>query len=305
MSPDQYETQIGASIRSARRERNMTQTQLGGRRYSKSYISAIEHAKILPSQQMLQFLASQLDLPLAYFTGSGKQEEVTPGSARSAEQHQLLKPEERVITDELWPLLDELLERAPDWDAQAFSGLPPFSIEALDAVPASRQAMYAFLLGTLAQQKADFSQAVRAFEYALQHSPPHRHPAILDALGSTYALQRLDSLALHYHLQAHLLLHQQELANPTSPLHLMIPLHCAQDYRALGNYQQASAMYEDARLHLNARNSIEIAADLYFGLGYCVYGLMRNATTPATSDRKSFSIEEMEQGYQRGRAATG
>src|SRR6266571_3544517 len=51
---------IGESIRQLRRQRNLTQSELGGERYSKSYVSALERDKITPSFQALQFFAEQL-----------------------------------------------------------------------------------------------------------------------------------------------------------------------------------------------------------------------------------------------------
>lgn len=300
MWTNQNEVQIGEKIRRARRERDMTQTQLGGIRYSKSYISAIEHAKIIPSEKVLEFIASQLQLPDTYFTSSGERNGEVPPPDIPVEELLPHDKRERVMADEFWPLLDILVEQIPRRDGLAFEGLPPFSIEALEAVPASRRASYAFLLGTMAQQKEDFSLALRAFEYALQHSSPQHRLAILDALGNTYALQHLDSLALHYHLQAHLLLKQQEKdIDSSSPLHLNIALHCAHDYRALGIYQQAGAMYEDARLHLNAWNSMENAAEIYLGLGYCVYGMVCQVATSGTAQKERASIEEMNQSYRR------
>lgn len=45
----------------------MTQTQLAGNRYSKSYVSIIESGRARPSAQALDFFAAQLDKPVEYF----------------------------------------------------------------------------------------------------------------------------------------------------------------------------------------------------------------------------------------------
>ena len=59
---------IGELIRQLRREHNITQSELGSDHYSKSYVSAVERNKILPSLEALRFFATQLNYPNDYFT---------------------------------------------------------------------------------------------------------------------------------------------------------------------------------------------------------------------------------------------
>src|SRR6266568_1275587 len=58
---------IGEFIRQLRRQRNLTQTELGGQRFSKSYVSAVERDKIVPSHVAIRFFAEQLGQPGEYF----------------------------------------------------------------------------------------------------------------------------------------------------------------------------------------------------------------------------------------------
>lgn len=58
---------ISEYIRLLRRQRGMTQTELGGEHFSKSYVSAIEREKIVPSYEALRFFAEQLDQPVDDF----------------------------------------------------------------------------------------------------------------------------------------------------------------------------------------------------------------------------------------------
>src|SRR5437764_2445020 len=58
---------IGEFIRQLRRQSSLTQTELGGMRFSKSYVSAVERTKITPSIEALHFFAEQLSLPSDYF----------------------------------------------------------------------------------------------------------------------------------------------------------------------------------------------------------------------------------------------
>src|SRR6202035_2542589 len=58
----------GDLIRQLRRQYNLTQTELGGNRFSKSYVSAVERNKIVPSAQALRYFAEQLNKPEDYFS---------------------------------------------------------------------------------------------------------------------------------------------------------------------------------------------------------------------------------------------
>src|SRR5947209_14493252 len=58
---------IGEVIRQLRRQSSLTQTELGGIRFSKSYVSAVERDKITPSIEALHFFAEQLGQPSDYF----------------------------------------------------------------------------------------------------------------------------------------------------------------------------------------------------------------------------------------------
>jgi len=54
---------IGARIRQARLRAGLTQQQLAGERYTKSYVSALENGSSKPSMAALTYLATRLDLP--------------------------------------------------------------------------------------------------------------------------------------------------------------------------------------------------------------------------------------------------
>ena len=58
---------IGTIIRQLRRQQNQTQTELGGTIYSKSYVSAIECGKLLPSREALRHFAQSLEQSEQYF----------------------------------------------------------------------------------------------------------------------------------------------------------------------------------------------------------------------------------------------
>lgn len=51
---------LGGRLRSARRLAGLTQSEVAGERFTKSYISAIEHELVRPSLAALDYLANQL-----------------------------------------------------------------------------------------------------------------------------------------------------------------------------------------------------------------------------------------------------
>src|SRR5690349_565672 len=56
-------------LRAARLAAHLTQEELAGERFSKSYISALERGKMVPSLQALTYLADTLEVPLSYLLG--------------------------------------------------------------------------------------------------------------------------------------------------------------------------------------------------------------------------------------------
>jgi len=57
---------LSARLRHARRARHMTQEALAAPQFSKRYVRALEHGRLLPSRPALEFLAQRLAVPLAY-----------------------------------------------------------------------------------------------------------------------------------------------------------------------------------------------------------------------------------------------
>ncbi len=71
---------LGERVRAARQAANLTQQDLAGPDFSKSYISAIERGKMTSSFQALHILAERLGCPISYFLGEepSKQEAEPP-----------------------------------------------------------------------------------------------------------------------------------------------------------------------------------------------------------------------------------
>src|SRR6478672_4009711 len=62
---------LGQRIRQVRTRRGLTQQDLAGDDYSKSYISAIEQGKTRPSLEALQRMASRLEVPASLLLDPG------------------------------------------------------------------------------------------------------------------------------------------------------------------------------------------------------------------------------------------
>ena len=285
---------VGDVIRQLRRQRNLTQTDLGGERYSKSYVSAVEKNTIRPSSAALRFFAEQLEQRSDYFTALLESSEhirqVTslPGP---------LEVENQFLQDDGFSLLYLLMQRAEPLSLQNMKPLPLLAPEVLAVLPAFKQSYYFLLAGLAALTNQAYEAALEDLERALPLAPPQLRPLILDALGQHYSCTGAASLALHYHLRALAALQHADAQEVKHSLLFSIALHSADDCRILGDYEQARAMYEQARKHLRAEHEMKNAAQLYLGLGYCAYMLaFRQSQMPEAAARALAG--EMEQEFQ-------
>lgn len=264
---------FGEHIRQLRRQRSLTQTELGAGRYSKSYVSALERGTIVPSHEALCFFAEQFNQPIEAFEQLLEKSRFTRSVAAFPQGGAAPEPESD-DPNEVMTLLDLLLARTRMTPLPSMSDLPRLSAEAMSALPLPRQARYAFWRGLVAQQEGELAEALSALEYALVLAPAKHQPAILDALGLNYYLERQYHTALSYHRRAHALLEQQIDQETTADLPLLVELHCGDDCRALSAYHEACGYYDQARLHLQATHNLRLAAQVYQGLGYCTYAAL-------------------------------
>jgi tetratricopeptide (TPR) repeat protein len=287
---------IGEFIRQTRRQQNITQTELGGTRFSKSYVSAVERNKITASSQALTFFAEQLHQPRDYFTSLlqqvGHREQIAVFNHDSS-----LNTGNGTLTDQSLTLLGILLENTELSSISLQYELPPLSTEVVATLPPPTQARYYFFIGLSARNKQNLAAALYAFEYALALTPTSQRSVILDELGLTYYLMQIYHTALGYHLRALSLL-TEPLDEFTKHLRCKVELHCADDYRALGVYPQAREHYEQARHYLRTEHDLQTAGLVYLGLGCCTYFAInqRTSLTLPTATRATFG--EMEHQFQ-------
>ncbi|MDE3194121.1 MAG: tetratricopeptide repeat protein [Chloroflexota bacterium] len=101
---------LGARIRQARIEAGLSQAQLGQPHFTRAYVSALELGKIRPAMKSLEFLASKLGKPTAYFLEDG--EEARKRKERDLELTAAAALVHRATAPEALKRIETLLESA-------------------------------------------------------------------------------------------------------------------------------------------------------------------------------------------------
>jgi tetratricopeptide (TPR) repeat protein len=284
---------LGIHIRQLRRQLSLTQTELGGERYSKSYVSAVERGSILPSQEALQFFAEQLHQPIDQF-GARLQQAQQIKQSYPLISSSLTAADNNNVYDEIMTLLDLMLAGAQPHRGILTAELARFSREAVRTLSLEQQAYYAFLRGLVAQEDGDFADALTSFEFALPLVPEKYKPVILHALGVYYYQMRMFQVALSYHCRSLDLLQKQQEHETHTGFLVQVDLYCGEDCRKLGDYRTACQYYETARRHLQASHNLKIAAELYQGLGYCTYAAIYQPDTSTDDHKQQASLETLD-----------
>jgi len=293
---------VGETIRQMRRQQSLTQTELGGDRFSKSYVSAVEREKIVPSYEAMRFFAEQLGQYSDYFEKLFVEEKTIKFTSVSTDAHPS-NYHEQLVQEKVLPLLDVLLEGTELYALPFFSEFSPLAPDTTALLSADVQGRYALLLGLIAQQKRDFATALYSLEHALTLAPSKYRPAILDALGTNYYYCQSYYTALDYHKRALEDLRSREDALEkdcltTMPgLRLKVEFHCGNDYHALGAHRQAREHFEQARQQLRSAHDIKTGAQLHLKLGYCTYADVYHRT--AVMPTAKALIDEIEREFQR------
>ncbi len=288
---------VGEYIRQLRRQRSLTQTELGGIRYSKSYVSAVERDKIVPSHDALRFFATQLDQSAETFEQLLLQsEQIKQSSLRIPETY--VDPVDDHNEQEIVALLDLILQGKDYHTTPLPQIIANLSLDMGAQSSQQKQARYAFLKGLQAQKDGDLNTAQVNLEYASVLVPTEYQPAIFDALGINCFEACAYESALGYHTRALKLLEGSQ--EQDADLLLRIELHCANDYHALRAHYEASLHYEQARRYLRATHNMQMAGELYLGLGYSLYASLYQTKAVHSSPSATLqpSYEEMDRTYQ-------
>ena len=103
---------VGENIRQMRRQQSLTQSELGGEHFSKSYVSAVERNKIVPSYEAMHFFAEQLGQSVDYFENLYVQTENAKYTSSIATNTAVYTKDEQAVEERVLPLLNTLLEGA-------------------------------------------------------------------------------------------------------------------------------------------------------------------------------------------------
>ncbi len=270
---------IGERVRQARIAANMTQQELAGATYSKSYISAVERGKMTPSFQALHTLAERLGRPISFFLGEGEvslatlMSESAAASSVSEEERQQHEAEAREMLKEAETFLGKNQAEKALEALHVAIGEPPDGL-----APYDRPRWY-WLAGWAGVWARQFSEAkgwlergLEVVEEARVHTPPTKKAQLLEMaerirnlLGVCYYEQAQPAKAREYHLQCLAAMTSGIVTDPE--LKLLIYKSLANDHMALGHHTEAILYYKEACKLAEDMNDPRQWGLAYWGLG--------------------------------------
>ncbi|HEU5370653.1 MAG TPA: tetratricopeptide repeat protein [Ktedonobacterales bacterium] len=249
---------IGERVRQARITANLTQQELAGGTYSKSYISAVERGKMTPSFQALRLLAERLKRPISFFLGEGVVDPETLAQSSAAayalpdEERQQCEKEARqmLIEAETWLRKDQADKALAV--LQVETNAPP------TALPLAERPRWYWLAGWAGVWGHRQADAIGWLERGLQVVEAARAQAlsaqrarlaemaerIRETLGGCYYDLGQPARALDYHLHCLAAITDGTVADPE--LKLMIYKSLGNDHMALGHHDEAILFYKRA-----------------------------------------------------------
>ncbi len=242
---------IGERLRLARIAAKLTQQELAGDTYSKSYISAVERGKMTPSFQALRALAARLNRPLSFFFGEG---EAT------------LEALVRMMPDEEQQRREEARQMLGEAEGWILKGEPEKALEALNVaaneppagLPLYEQPRWYRMAGWASVRARKFPEAIGWLERGLElvesvlPQAPSAQRAWLgemaermrDLLGGCYYETGQPDKAREYHLRCLSAITDGIITD----LELKLQVHksLGNDNMALGRYDEAILYYKRA-----------------------------------------------------------
>ena len=248
---------IGERVRQARIAAHLTQQELAGDTYSKSYISAVERGKMTPSFQALHILAERLGRSISFFLGEGEValEALTRSSTPdtlSDEEWQQREQEARHMLKEA----EELLVKGKT--TEALATLQVETNEPPTALPLYDQPRWYWLAGWAGVWGHKYPEAIGWLEHGLKvidsmraQAPGSQRPQLVEMaerirnfLGVCYYEQRQPATALEHHLRCLAAVTNGTVTN--SELKLLIYKSLGNDHTMLGRHKEAIFYYERA-----------------------------------------------------------
>ncbi len=153
---------LGERIRIARYAAHLTQEELAGSTFSKSYISAVERGKMTPSIAALRLLTERLSVSVAYLLGEQESDPNMPPGQEPAPNANL-SSDEQLLTQQFEEAEQLLMNHAP---TAALERLGNPETEA--RLPPQHQARWAWLYGWARLQLHHEQEAIAVLQHGLE-----------------------------------------------------------------------------------------------------------------------------------------
>lgn len=267
MLPQKQFSAIGARIRKARKDRDLTQEQLGDPQFTKGYISALERGAVRPSLKALEFLSTKLELPLTHFVAESRH------GALSQPGHEAVEPE-------LEALQEDLLYQFNYARMLIKEGSTASIDEALTLIAAAEEKMHAyrhrlppvlmyrpsFLRGLAYLHRQEAEIAIPELEEAVEKATGdiHAETTARNMLGAALYVSNQAPFALQHHLRCLQAVESGQVKDLS--LRLSILRNLANNYWALGEIPNAISTYRRALDFVDDVDSLERQAGIYWGL---------------------------------------
>ena len=251
-------TALGQRLRTARRERGMSQEALAAPEFTKSYVSAVERGKARPSLKALELMSRRLGVPMNVLLAAPP----PPAGALdlpALETDFLYELEQaRVLIN--MRQADEALRRIGALEAAHAPHLAQLGLEARYQLLYTR-ALAALQAGDPGKARTDLSTAMRLAEELDDAQTVER---VRDLLGVAFYEQDMPHISLEHHTKG---LHaMQEGVITDLNLRLSIYRNLANDLWALNNTAEALAIYKESLPLLTEIHDLERQAEIYWGL---------------------------------------
>lgn len=242
---------IGARLRKARLENNMTQEKLAGSEFTKGYVSALERGAVRPSLKALDVFSRRLNMPLSDFISERHNPDTTP--EREAFQEDLVYR---------FNYARMLIRTGSAGEALEYvARLEEIGAPFMQKLPAKLSYWLPYLRGLAYMQLEEYSSAQIELEGALAILAPEAKKddaakaaavPVRDALGVVLRRKGSPAQALEHHLDC-----LKEVKSSTVQDHsvlLSVYNNLVDDYRLLGDSGKALALSREV-LRASAANT--------------------------------------------------
>jgi tetratricopeptide (TPR) repeat protein len=267
---------IAERIRAARIAANKTQQELADHLYSKSYISAIERAKMTPSLQALGVLAARLGVPVSYFFGEDVPNQGTL-TTRAAPPDVISESERAVRAEaallDLIQAEDLIRQEKPGEALEQLGDAPP------EALPARYRPQWYVLVGwasTLVNKAADalpiLEEGFRLAESLCAQAAPSEREQLAEQVERLRCFLGIAAcgcgrmkLSIDYHRQCLAAIEERVIRDPE--LKLLVYKGLGNAYWRLGWHHEAIGFYQKAVEQTKNLDNERQRGLSYWGLG--------------------------------------